>query len=425
MDCLVCCDKYNLNNRKKITCSYCDYSSCRKCVQSYLISTTQDPHCMSCKKLWNREFMAENCTKLYCSKDYKKHRESVLFEREKALMPSTQEYVSRKIKARAYEKMIEEINAEIHTLYRKRAILVDNVHTLNNTEVPLDGEGEERRKFVRKCPIEECRGFLSTQWKCGVCESNICNKCNEKKEEEHVCNPEAVETMELLKKDTKGCPSCGTMITFIEGCRQMWCPDCHTAFDWKTLRIDTGRIHNPHYYEFKLKTGLSGREHGDIPCGGVPSIQELCGAMNVSHRYLLERQTLNFHHQRMINLHRAIFHIERIEIPWYYNDREIDNRELRASYMMGELSEEDFKKRIQRKERDREKRRDFRNVLTMFIDTSGDLLRQLVMDKNRFFEIHDIISKLISYSGKEMLRISKRYNNCVVPYFSDDWSFHK
>ena len=176
MDCSVCCDKYNLNNRKKITCSYCDYSSCRKCVQSYLISTTQDPHCMSCKKLWNREFLTENCTKVYCSKDFKKHRETVLFEREKALMPSTQEYVSRKLKARELEKIVEDMSREIQTLFRKRAILMDNIHILNNTSIPL--EGEERRKFVRKCPIEDCRGFLSTQWKCGVCESDICNKCN-------------------------------------------------------------------------------------------------------------------------------------------------------------------------------------------------------------------------------------------------------
>jgi hypothetical protein len=93
--------------------------------------------------------------------------------------------------------------------------------------------------------------------------------------------------------------------------------------------------------------------------------------------------------------------------------------------MMGEISETDFKRKIQRKERDREKRRDFRNVLTMFVDTTGDLLRQFVLDKNKFPEIYDILTKLISYTGKEMLSISRRYNNCVIPYFSVNWSFHK
>jgi hypothetical protein len=73
---------------------------------------------------------------------------------------------------------------------------------------------------VRKCPVNECRGcdvcvlthkprwrsphhrrFLSTRWKCDVCENFICVDCNEiKKDDTHVCDADAVETMKLLKK---------------------------------------------------------------------------------------------------------------------------------------------------------------------------------------------------------------------------------
>ena len=423
MDCSVCCDKYNLNNHKKISCPYCDYSCCRSCVQSYLTSTMQDANCMNCKNLWNREFLTEHCTKTFCNGPYRKHREKILLEREKILMPTTQEYVSREIKARGLESKINDMTKEISTLYQKRAILMDNVNIIRNTSVPLEEDGE-RRKFIRKCPMNECRGFLSTKWKCGVCDSTICNKCNEKKEENHECDPQAVETMELLKKDTKGCPSCGTMITFIEGCRQMWCPSCHTAFDWQTLRIDTGRIHNPHYYEFRMKTGISGREHGDIPCGGVPDVYEICGALGVSHRYLIERQTLNFPQKRIITIHRTIIHIERIELRYYYNLEEENNRDLRVSYMLGELSETDYKKKIQRREKSHEKKRDIHNVLRMFIDTTGDLLRQFVIDKNKFDEIYELLAKLVGYTSRELYNISKRYN-CVVPYFTEDWSIRK
>ena len=423
MDCSVCCDKYNLNNHKKISCSYCDYSCCRSCVQSYVTSTMQDAHCMNCKNLWNREFLNEHCTKTFCNGLYRKQRGEILLEGEKILMPATQEYVSREIKARGLESKINEMTKEINTLYQKRAILMDNVNIVRNTSVPLEEDGE-RRKFVRKCPIDECRGFLSTKWKCGVCDSTICNKCNEKNDENHECNPEAVKTMELLKKDTKGCPSCGTMITFIEGCRQMWCPSCHTAFDWQTLRIDTGRIHNPHYYEFRMKSGISGREHGDIPCGGVPDVYEICGALGISHRYLIERQTLNFPQKRIITIHRTIIHIERIELRYYYNLEEENNRDLRVSYMLGELSETDYKKKIQRREKSREKKRDIHNVLRMFIDTTGDLLRQFVIDKNKFDEIYELLTKLVGYTSRELYNISKRYN-CIVPYFTEDWSIRK
>ena len=87
-----------------------------------------------------------------------------------------------------------------------------NTNTNTNTNTEGTSESEENKKFVRKCPIEDCRGFLSTQWNCGTCEAKICCKCNERKTEDHVCNPDNVQTMELLKKDSKPCPKCQSLI---------------------------------------------------------------------------------------------------------------------------------------------------------------------------------------------------------------------
>ena len=423
MECPVCRDSYNLTNHKSVSCAFCDYSSCRTCVQTYLLSTVQDAHCMECKNLWNREFIDGNCTKSFRNGIYRSHREKVLLEKEKILMPATQEFVSRELKAREYMRHLHKVQEHIETLIDQRNILSENIHILRHTSISLGDEGE-RRKFVRKCPIEDCRGFLSTQWKCGVCESHICNKCNEQKEDGHVCDPQKVETMELLKKDTKGCPSCGTMITFIDGCHQMWCPSCHTAFDWTTLQIDTGRIHNPHYYEFKLKSGIHSREHGDIPCGGMPDIYEMCGALNISRRYVVERLPLSHIDRRLINIHRAIIHVERIELRFMYNVPQEDNKDLRMAYMLHELSELDFMKKVQRREKSREKKRDMRNVLQMFVDTGGDLLRQFVLNKDKKEEISELLGKLVEYTNDSLITISDRYK-CVIPYINDEWEFRK
>ena len=149
--------------------------------------------------------------------------------------------------------LLNKKQAEIDEIGRRASRL-----TINN----LTGEGStsdaaERKKFIRKCPMNECKGFLSSQWKCGLCETKICNKCNEEKldteldpDGAHMCKPENVASMELLNKDTKPCPSCGTMICKISGCDQMWCPECHTAFSWNKGTIEKGVVHNPHYYDF-------------------------------------------------------------------------------------------------------------------------------------------------------------------------------
>ena len=62
------------------------------------------------------------------------------------------------------------------------------------------------------------------------------------------------------------------MIHKTEGCNQMYCVMCHTAFDWNSLRIITGVIHNPHYFEYlNRQPGQAPRTPGDLVCGGPPN----------------------------------------------------------------------------------------------------------------------------------------------------------
>ena len=272
-DCSVCCEKFNASNHKRVTCPFCDFNSCRTCIQTFLLSTSTDPHCMGCKNLWSREVIDGACTKVFRDTKLKNHRETLLFERERCLLPQTQDAVARVLELRNIDRLILEAGEHINTIRKTLHQLHVTRNRISHSEYTTD---TEKKTFVRKCPVENCRGFLSTRWKCQICENNICPDCNEIKHgDEHVCDPNNVETVALLKKDTKPCPKCGTMIFKISGCSQMWCPDCHTAFDWNTMRIEMGRIHNPHYYEFQ-RTGVGmNREHGDIPCGGFPTIDEI------------------------------------------------------------------------------------------------------------------------------------------------------
>ena len=105
-DCDVCCEKLNKINHKKVECPSCDLSSCRSCSQRYILSSFEDPHCMGCKTPWNREFIDSFCTKVFRNKHYKIHRENILFEREKQLMPQTQPEVERILHMRQLRKIL-------------------------------------------------------------------------------------------------------------------------------------------------------------------------------------------------------------------------------------------------------------------------------------------------------------------------------
>ena len=407
--CDVCCEKFNKIKHKKVECPYCDLKSCRSCSQKYILSSHQDPHCMGCKTAWNREFVDSFCTKYFRNTELRRHRENVLFEREKALMPETQPEVERIINMRKLklilqsqrERLIElhyrntgenEITPEIRDLYRDMENTYRYLQELRSSQrdtIP------EPRTFVRKCPKEECKGFLSEEWFCGLCNVYYCKECNEQLTEGHECDPEMVKTMQLLNKDSKSCPNCGTVIHKTDGCAQMWCINCHTAFNFTTGQIETGRIHNPHFIEFRRKN-IGSREHGDIPCGGSPSFRELRehNATNTILQYSL-----------------IIYQFERELI--FMDDRPANNLNFRIAYMLNEVTEEYFKTFLQRQEKFKEKVKDVSYVYEMVANTGGDLLRQYIIHPDRHDEIVGILCKLMEYTNDVFADIRKRYNSAV------------
>ena len=48
-------------------------------------------------------------------------------------------------------------------------------------------------------------------------------------------------------KDSKPCPNCYIPIFKLSGCNQMFCTNCHVVFDWISLKIDKGPVHNQHF----------------------------------------------------------------------------------------------------------------------------------------------------------------------------------
>ena len=217
MSCNICCDNYNKSNRSKVCCPYCDFDVCRTCCETYILSEST-PKCMKpdCAKEWSRKFLRENFTFVFLNSKYKEHLEDILFDQEKALLPATQPLVEEKIYKKKLMIEIRDIDKIIGDLQRQKKVLEYN---LNHVSYKSE---KERSHFVRQCPAANCRGFLSTQWKCGICDQWSCPDCHELKgmnrDCEHKCDPNSVETAKLLAKDSKPCPKCQSMIFKIEGC---------------------------------------------------------------------------------------------------------------------------------------------------------------------------------------------------------------
>jgi hypothetical protein len=454
MKCAVCVEWFNVSTHARVKCPFeaCALEACTSCHERYLLDTPENAHCMGCRRGWSREVLVANFTRRFVTKTYKTRREELLLEREKALLPATQPFVEVEKKRRRLTCEIADLkndsmarDADVVTLMfsmiatddegrieESRRAMNLRKHIRCNTEEIAHREfqlevyerslrsGEhKRRQFVRACPDGDCRGFLSTAWKCGLCDKWTCPECHEVKglerDAEHVCNPDNVATARLLEKDTKPCPKCATMIFKILGCNQMWCTQCHTAFCWRKGTIETGTIHNPHYYEMQRRTngGVIPRTPGDIPCGGMPTWHEVHPCLRDSGTPGSGTATY------LTNAHQSHAHIRFVIIPRYTVEPILDNRKLRIKYMIGDIDEPVFKKQLQQKEKAHSKKREIVELLHTYQLVVAEVFQRMVAARGT--RADGYLAELVTmkdYMNDEMAKIGKRYS-AQVPFIRE------
>ena len=255
--CQICCSHYNKSTRHVVKCyfSNCEYEACKECVRTYLTGITSDPHCMKCRNKWNIEFTKSALNASFMDKDYRVHRRNILVDTEIAKIPEYYEGALRFAKISDSDKKMAEIMAKIAEL---RNQISDLYQEHERVRIDMGNTTTVARKFVMQCQTDGCRGMLSSQYKCDLCSKYTCPKCflaiaGEK--DDHVCKQEDVDTVEELRKNTRPCPSCGMRISKIDGCDQMWCIECKTAFSWSKGTVERGVVHNPHYYQWMRENG--------------------------------------------------------------------------------------------------------------------------------------------------------------------------
>lgn len=399
-DCSICCQ--TLAKSKFIKCLYCNEEACRYCHQTYIKDQPED-NCMFCNKRWNIEFMYENFTASFMKKDYKDVRAELLFEREKALLPQTQKEmeISKKIRDNTekimglqadngflkhtesdrfmklcikqmismveYKKNIDIIIQKIEKNMEK----IEELRALNavlNLQIDNPNEIEEKKEPVYPCSVSECRGFLSQEGHklvCGICKARHCISCRTKADDEHKCNKETLETIKLLDKETKPCPKCHIPIYKTSGCDQMWCVKCHTAFSWNTGQIESGHIHNPHYWQYMQTQGRDleavrrmnnpNREGAD--CIDLDDVVRATGSA------------------RFASICTLLMHLRYGEYNYHeVRDYISANRDIRREYLLNKLSLDKFKKEIYKREKRRWYNIEMRQIFTMVYDSSKDLI---------------------------------------------------
>lgn len=452
MDCSICCEKFNKRNHSKINCKTCDTDVlvCQSCAKRYILDKPTDASCMVCKVEWDIEFLSENFTKKFVNKELKEHKENYLLEKQLALLPDTQQYAENLKLVNGLEEQVNLIVKKKDELYRQIKIYNKNIQELHYTIYDLKNRNEkqgDKKQFTYKCPVENCNGFLNQKYECGICDNKICKHCMEIKTEEHECSEEKKKTVELLRHDTKPCPKCGQLIHKLpNGCDQMYCIKCHTAFSWRTGNLERGTIHNPEYYRWMRENGQN------IPRNPLDIVPDPCGNNLVDYSTLLilvrfyyppvmeKKNSITYtNNQRItkdlpetikiINMHRMVGHIIHLNRNYQgvVNYNETYLRECRAEFILNKLNKTNFKKKLQmleKKQNKEKKMNDIWNVLRLVI---LEYIGKITEKKYELEEGKKIIKNIViesekvrEYCNTSFSKIGKMLN-MTYPGINSEW----
>lgn len=444
--CAVCFDTFNKSTRAKSSCPFCGISVCRTCLQRYVLGDIRDsPPCLNteCEHEWDREFLDTQFTRTFRLQTYKEHRETVLRDRERSRLPDTQEDAASYRQAKQqYDRecdravdiksQIQRLKTELYEveqrLYQSRQVIDSFGRTRLRTSRG-ESSPEPKRQFIRACPVPECKGFLSTAWKCGLCDKWTCPDCHEligpTKETEHTCDPDKLASARLIEEESRPCPKCGARICKIDGCNQMWCTACNTGFDWRTGTLAKGPIHNPHFFQWLRRQGGD----TDAPANIIVNCDQALDR-RVANALYSHRDRYGYSTRSREPPDPAVVEMRYLAEAWRmareYADpaygpqaalRETaeEYRRLRVQYLTGEIDEDVWRAALQRVEKDELHAEAVQQVRDLYANAARDLIRGVVAEGAQKTSIVHQVRELVTYVNESFGNIAKRFGR--KPHF--------
>lgn len=392
-DCAVCVETLNKSTRSPIVCPFCSYTCCKQCVETYVLSCRENAHCMNCRKQFSRFVMADLFTQSFLKGPYKNHHSQLLFDIERTYFPATQPVVEELKRKQIFNEQYMALRVEMLKI-KERMKQLEEDYQINSMK-----REREPKILAHPCATNGCKGCVDANWHCGICDKTTCKKCRETQEEDHKCDPNTVETVRLLRTDTKPCPKCRTLIYKISGCDQMFCTRCQCVFSWKSGHVETGLIHNPHYYEWmRQTTGSVPRHPLDNPCQEQRLNQRNINRLPPA----IREKTRNLIHIRQVTM--ISFNIQ----P--------DDEGLRAKFMMNEIGEDQFRKVVEMRDKRKTKNTEIYNILRTLTECGEDII--LTGEK-----VEEQMQELISYINGRLQQVSKKLKCQEYKVCPDKWEF--
>lgn len=478
-ECPVCVEPFNATTRKRVVCFKCDYLCCATCFRRY-ISDIDSPHtlkCMSCAVEFDRTALYKSLGASFMATTFRDIRQHLLYEIERGFFPATQEIIEQQLVMERLRQQISTLASKYAAIRNQRvqdmlalryssevmsakqaidryAILVGQIDITNDqlyeeqaglrSQIAAlergDGPPARARVYVAQCPHGDCKGTLTADglspeghYICPICEGKTCRDCEMPVGESHQCDQGILETIKFMRASSKPCPSCGVRIHRISGCDQMFCTKCHASFDWRTMRLNNGAVHNPHHAEW-MRQHHRDREVGDIRCGRELSVV-IATSCYQAFRHCATHHLADKPHklaayiakaERIAEIIRMAVHHRHVTLPALTTDQfgHHTNQRLRIQLLKGDIDEANFKRIIQQRDKANAKRMELSHIVVTFRDAATDIVWRIIdrvtaMSFADWNGLADELDQLVLYINQCFADVARVYHTIAHDILSD------
>jgi len=242
-ECVICFDTIEGGS---VTCknNSCTARMCRACLDEYIAICVRDKNIPKCP---NR-----TCGWYYLLSDIQHFRELVqpyasccfgeLLTKHGDTARKTVEVQTTIANLRTARMQFIETQFPVAIAYTARVIMPEKLRRIDKQV--KDMILEQSKQSHRVCMNLTCGGSLDENLQCMSCGTTFCLECEKVSTGTHVCSPDDVETIKLIKGMVH-CPKCHLPIERSSGCDWMTCAHCGENFTYSTgISGGGGNRHN-------------------------------------------------------------------------------------------------------------------------------------------------------------------------------------
>lgn len=423
MKCEICCEP-----RKLQPCTACAYAFCKPCAKRV---SERDASCPSCRHPWEEADCQRHLGRTYHTKVQRPRVRQRLLLREMSRLTEAQPYARRERQRRFLREEIRRLHVETRDhgrweLLQDVRVAQRTLQLLNTSTVDTP---ENSSHPLMRCPWEGCRGVVSGDERCNMCERRTCVRCGNPAHPGTGCSQDDLSSITVIRQMTRPCVSCGIPSARVEGCPVMWCPQCHVFWHWEHRRIIETRNHVPHNPDHRdwlaEHQGQRMREVQDLPCGGFPDANLLHNAIlrgNVDRN--VPYSIMYAGAPQLLTMMETLLVAQtdlRLRYPRTVNDEPL--LQLRVEFLLGDFSSEDaYSKAIERHERNKVKKQELGFLLETFVLSGLDLIQRFVHEVDTMQQTLVCFNELCLIFNAASASVSRTWD-WKTPIITGDWKW--